>query len=217
MSMKVTVLLTWAAALLAAGCANRGSHPRPGSGLADYRKIVVEVRNAAAASNDALDGIENVSTQGAAKSVERFDRALEKFEVISIRARAKADAMEARGTAYFDEWQQKITTATNAVARQQEQARENELRQHFERILARSRQAREIFRPYLGGQRELRAALVKEPTVAKIKASQGKIVELRNGASRLDRAFDDLLREVDSAAAVVKDGRPLPQRAGGQQ
>ena len=217
MSMKLTALLPCIIALLIAGCANRGSAPRPGSGLADYRKIVVEVRKTAAASSDALKGIENTSANNAAKSVERFDRALEKFEVTSIRAWAKADAMEARGTAYFDEWQQKITSSTNAVARQQEQTRESELRQHFERILAKSRQAREIFRPYLGGQRELRAALVKEPTVEKIKASQGRIVELRNSASRLDRAFDGLLREVDSAVRVVKDGRPLPQPAGGPQ
>ena len=125
--------------------------------------------------------------------------------------------MEARGTAYFDEWQQKISASTNTTARQQEQTRESELRQHFERILARSRQAREIFRSYLSGQRELRAALVKDPTVERIKASNGKIVGIRDGASRLDRAFDDLLREVDSAVRVVKDGRPLPQRAGGQQ
>jgi hypothetical protein len=213
----MTALLSCAAGLIAAGCANPGAPPRAGSGLAEYRKIIVEVRRAAAANNNALGGIENASPDKAAKSVERFDRALEKFEVVSIRARAKADAMEARGAAYFDEWQQKISASTDEAARQQEQARESELRQHFDRILARSRQAREAFRPYLGASRELRAALVKDRTSQGINTAKGKIAGIRDSASRLDRAFGELLSEVDSAAAVVKDGRPLPQRAGGQQ
>ena len=200
--------------MIGVGCANNGSTPRPGSRLAEYRKIIVEVQQAAAVNNHALTSVAHASDGEVARSVERFDRALEKFEVISIRARAKADAMEARGAAYFEEWQHKISASTNEVARGQEQARETELRQHFDRILAASRQARETFRSYLGGLRDLRTSIVKDPTLEKIRAAEGKITGIRDGASRLDRAFATLLREVDSAAAVVRDGRPLPSPPG---
>ena len=213
--MKTTALLTCGAALLAAGCASHGP-PRPGSGLAEYRKVLVEVRQAALASNDALDGIQNSSGDKAAKTIERFDRAFEKFEVVSIRARAKVDAMEARGAAYFEEWQREITGSTNEVVRQQEQARASELRRHFEKILASSRQTREAFRPYLAGLRELRAALANNGSPQPVKAAEAKIAGIRDGASRLDRAFADLLREVDAATAVVKDGWPVHARAGDQ-
>src|SRR5688500_13110177 len=93
-----TNLQLLALGLLLAGCATPAGD-KPGSGIAEYRKITREAHRSVAATVDALEDL-NLRTPALAN----FDRAFHELELTSVKVRARAEAIIARGQAYFDEW-----------------------------------------------------------------------------------------------------------------
>src|SRR4026208_1457747 len=78
---------------------------------------------------DSLEGLRQGSGLG------RFDQTFENLELTSVKARARAEAIIARGENYFEEWKEQLSLATNQLAAQ---ANYNRMYDHFTRVRQRS-------------------------------------------------------------------------------
>src|SRR6185295_18785365 len=133
--------LVWWLALgwLAIGCTSpsgRSSTPKPGSGIAEYRKVARAAHRAVAATVDSLEGLALPPAQTSLppSALPRFDKALRQLELTSVKARARAEAIIARGQAYFDEWNENLSSNTNRGEVRAETDRYQRLFDHYTRV-----------------------------------------------------------------------------------
>ena len=201
--------------LLSAGCATSGPDaraPRPGDGLREYHRLVADLRQDVKVTRQSVEALAVATQKNSAAACARFDKALHRTEVVSIKARARADAMEKRGEAYFEEWTAEISGAADEASRRAAKARFAELHQHFEAILRDAAQVRQAFRPFLEGARRLRTTLGPEPQFEAIVQAVPTCQRIVVDGQQAGVAMDQLLKTLKAAEVAVMAGpAPLPK------
>jgi hypothetical protein len=144
----------------------------------------------------------------------RFDEALQRLEVASVTARARADAMEQRGMAYFDEWAEEITGAGDDSARRAAREHLEGLRQHFDAIMKDSREARQAFRTFLEGMRAQRAALGWKPAYAAIEQARPVLDKVAADGRSAEEAFGRLVATLNEAETAVMSASMKSKQGG---
>jgi len=203
-----SLVLSLAFGWLAGGCASPSggsSAPKPGSGIADYRQVAREAHRSVAAVVDSLEALPSYSTPSSMRpDLARFDRAFHQLEVTSVKARARAEAIIARGQAYFDEWKENLASITNQPAARAETERYARLLEHFDRVRQASSEVREAFRPFMAGLRDFRAGLDKAPNPADNEASRSELDGLTAGGRRVLQTLESVAAALDAAEAELQ-------------
>lgn len=203
--------------LISAGCATSGSDarpPRPGDGLREYQRLVLDLRQDVTLTRQAVEALAAATQQNSGGAYARFDKALQRLEVVSIKARARVEAMEKRGEAYFEEWAEEISNISND--RRVAEERFGELHRHFETILKDVGQVRQAFRPFLDGSRRLRTALGTKPTFKAIEQAKPTFAQIVSDGQQAGAAMDQLLATLKTAEAAVMAG-PTPSAKTGSK
>ena len=193
--------------LLFGGCTTPSgevSQPRPGDGIAEYRQLARDAQRSVAATVDSLDALSR-SAAADAKALDRFDSAIHELEVTSLKTRARAEAIIARGQAYFDEWKQQLALATNQVRMRAESEHYARLHEHFEKIRECSGEVRAEFRPFMMKLREFRAALDK-PASAPGSTSSRTAADLGADGRRVLAALAAVSKALDESEAELRAG-----------
>lgn len=183
--------------LLLAGCSTPSgtqSGHKPGSGLVEYREIIRQAHRSLAATVSALEAL-----APSHPALADFDRALRQLELTSVKARARAEAIIARGQAYFDEWKEQLAGITNQTAARVETERYSRFFEHFERIRQRSGEVREQFRPFMAKLREFRARLDQRPN----EFSRNELDTLIASGRGVLRALESVSAGLDEAEAEL--------------
>ena len=208
------------ALLFATGCAtsHSGSQTtRPGDGLREYQRLVLDLRKDVTLTRQALETLTAATQKNSAAAYARFDDSLQRLEVVSIKARARADAMEKRGEAYFEEWGEEISASGNEASRELARERFAELRLHLDAVLKDSRQVRQEFRRFLDGLRELRTKLGQSPTPAAIEQVRPALAQAASDGRQAEEAMNQLLSTLKTAETAVMSGpAPAPKAGGGK-
>jgi hypothetical protein len=161
------ILAFLSTALLALnGCAtsrNEANSARPGAGLAEYTQLVQRARQAVESSMQALDKLNSQSAPCPPAVVSAFSAEVDRLASESIEVRARADVLQARGDAYFENWHENMARLADPALRESAERHRSELQQSFARIRQTSQQTRSAFRSYLAGLRQLRSSLEKDP------------------------------------------------------
>lgn len=179
--LRRSVLITAAPALWAAvalglvsGCATENSirtRPPSGRGLEEYRHLTV---NSTTAILDSLKWLEQLNSQTGRcppKVVTAFAEHVEQLQIGSIKVRARAQAIQARGEVYFQAWSSGgVEPAEAPLPPPADQM--SKVRESFTRVKLASQQVGESFRPFFAGLRQLRAELESDPAI--IDSEQGK-------------------------------------------
>jgi hypothetical protein len=188
---------------LSSGCASMSSNaaPKPGKGIAEYREVTRTAHASVAAVVDALGALPAAAPSS---RLARFDRAFHQLEVSSVKARARAEAIIARGEAYFDEWKGHLAGITNQTKAGVETDRFNALHRHFEQVRQRSGEVRKEFGPFMAALREFRAALDPDPAVISTPASQSRVGDLAARGRRVLQALDSVAAALDEAEAEMR-------------
>ena len=182
-------------ALLVAGCASpsgTSSMPKPGKGIAEYREVTRLAQRAVA---NAVDSLEALRSGPHSSELARFDRAAEQLELTSIKARARADAIIARGQNYFDEWKEQLGTTNRTAA----QANYNRLYDHFTRVRQRSSEVREEFRPFMAKLRHFRAQLDRPANPPSSESGRTEIDALKASGQRVLKTLEAVSTALNDA------------------
>jgi len=200
------------AALMAAGCATSGTGSRaarPGDGLREYQRLLLDLGQDVRLTRQAVEALAAATPQNSGARYGRFAESLQRLEVVSIKARARVDAMEKRSAAYFEEWAEEISGATDEAARRAAKERLAELHRHSEAILKDSGEVRQEFRRFLEGSRQLRTALGPGPRFEAIEQARPACAKIVADAQHVGAAMDQLLETLKTAEAAVMAG-PTP-------
>jgi hypothetical protein len=228
-SRKRLLALKLAAAILAAGCASKDhsnqttGSPRPGAGISEYRHVAT---NAQAAVRAALASLATVSAQSNRCEpgvLSAFSAEVQRLQVESIQLRARSEAMQARGDAYFEHWHERLERIQDPEVRSLAQQNRTQLQQSFAEIKQLSQSGREAFKPFISGLRQLRNALEHDPASLSGANTQSTIASTREQGQRVERCLAGIERELDSmSAAIMPAGktraalpRELDQRSAG--
>jgi hypothetical protein len=206
---KRLLALTLAAAVLAAGCASNDHSnsptpsPRPGSGIAEYRQVAT---NAQAAVRAALGSLASVSAQSnrcEPDVLSAFSAEVRRLQVESVQLRARSEAMQARGDAYFDHWHERLARIQDPEVRSLAQQNRTQLQQSFAEIKQLSQGGREAFKPFLSGLRQLRNALEHDPASLSGAETQSTIASTREQGQHVEQCLAGIERELDSMSAAI--------------
>ena len=191
--------------LFLAGCASREAKPesKPGTGIDEYRQLTITAHKAV---QSALDGLAQVQAQSNGcppNVVSNFAAEVRRLQVESVQVRARSQAMQARGDAYFKDWHANLERVKNREVRALAAKNRPQLEQSFGRIKQLSQQGHEAFQPFLAALRQVRNALEKDPASLSTEPVQAVLKDARQHGEQVERCLDGIHRELDSMRALI--------------
>jgi hypothetical protein len=192
---------------LFASCASHQSNnepPQPGSGVAEYKQLTKE---ALAGLQVALDSLNKVVAQPnpcPPKVMAAFSDAVHRLQVDSLRIRARAQAIQTRGDAYFADWSASLAQIKNVQVRQAAERHRPELQQSFNNIKAASQQAGSAFKPFLHGLRMLHVQLEKQSGLTQDDATRDLIHTTRENGAEVVRQLAAVQEELDNISRMLR-------------
>ncbi len=209
------VLLAGLALLLLAGCASSGSQakkPRPRDGIAEYRQVAVDARKAMRSALNSLAAVSAEPNRCPPKVLSAFSAEMQRLQVDSLQLRARAQAMEARGDAYFDRWHENLARVKNPDVRALAETRRPDLEESFRRIKRLSQAARQAFAPFQSSMRQLRNALETDPASVSAAETRISIAAAKENGERVEQCLAAVIVELDSMRALLTPSGMRPKQ-----
>jgi hypothetical protein len=191
---------------LAVGCVSNtpgSTNPPPGSDIAEYRKAVTDAQKALGRTLSSLAAVSAQSNRCPPKMVTGFSKEFQRLEEESMGLRERFQAVQARGDAYFESWQEEMERINDPQMRALVENQRPELHEHFLKIKALSQEGREAFGPFLAGLRKIRNSLEKDPASPGTQTMQETLVSTRAYGDRVARCLADIRHELDCMAAML--------------
>jgi hypothetical protein len=196
------------------GCASTETarnEPTPRDDFREYRQIVVLAMRQVDGVLRALDEVSVQASRDPRPAYEAFAKAVHRLEVDSIKVRARAQAMRARGAAYYEHWENYLATVKNEEVRRLAQEHRAELRTSFEQARSSAQEVRELFRPFLSDLQKLRGGLEASPTLARIDSEKSLILSAKAKGREVEEDLDRILAEMNSMVALLTPPGTAPK------
>jgi len=199
-----TAVLALGVGLLAAGCATPGykKADRTGISLQNFRKDVVEFKQALDASLARLNEASQAAATNPRPAFEAYAKSLSQLGAASRRTDKQAQTLRTQGEAYFQQWQRELETITNAEIRQVGQERKEQQQQLFDRLDPLMKQLWSHYDPLFSDLQDLRKLLSQDLTESGIRAAGGLIRRSTDLGANVQSDLDEVARE----AGVISDG-----------
>jgi hypothetical protein len=203
LSAAMTLLVV---VLLMVGCVSNepgSTNGRPGSGIAEYRKVATDAQKALGRALSSLTAVSGQSNQCSPEVLSAFSSEFQRLQVESVQIRARSQAMQARGDAYFDSWQEQMERIKDPQLRARIESQRPAFQGHFQKIKALSQEGHAAFGPFLAGMRKVRNSLEKDPASLGTQTVQVSIASTRAQGEKVDRYLTDIRHEFDSMMAML--------------
>jgi hypothetical protein len=194
---KLAVSFLAGLAMALAGCATSNvaaDAPKPRNGIAEYHQITADAIRSVQNSLHALDRVSARTNPVPPRVSRAFSKAVERLEVESVQVRARSQAMQARGNAYFEHWQENLARMEDPRVRELARAHRAALEESFARIKLASQQTRQVFGQFFAGLRKLQTALENDPNAMAADSTQALV-----------RATAESGRQVEACLAGIRD------------
>ncbi|HPC59955.1 MAG TPA: DUF2959 family protein [Verrucomicrobiota bacterium] len=203
-SLVRTAALALAVGLFTAGCATQGykKADRTGINLQNFRKDVVEFKQALDASLARLNEVSQAAATNPRPAFEAYTKSLTRLGAASRRTDKQAQTLQKQGEAYFQQWQRDLETINNPEIRQVAQERKEQQKQLFERLDPLMKQLWSHYDPLFSDLQDLRKLLSQDLTESGIRAAAGLIRRNTDLGASVQSHLDEVARE----AGMISDG-----------
>jgi hypothetical protein len=209
---KLAALVLAVAGMAMAGCATHetsSSSPKPGEGITLYRQLVRESLKAIATTVSSLDRVGAQTNRCSARLVKAFSEEVQELQAESIKVRSRSQAIQARGDAYFQNWQENLMSVKDPKVRALAEDHRPQLQECFARIKLGSQKAGEAFRPFLSGLRKLQNGLETDAGSVGTDSTRELIRVTREKGGQVEQALTGIGQELDAMTAML-----TPAKAG---
>jgi len=213
LSVAMTLLVV---VLLMVGCASNepsSTNGRPGSGIAEYRQVTTDAQKALGRALNSLAAVSGQSNRCSPEVLSAFSSEFQRLQVDSVQMRARSQAMQARGDAYFDSWQEQMKRIKDPQLRAHVESQRPAFQEHFQKIKALSQEGRAAFGPFLAGMRKVRNSLEKDPASLGTQTVQETLASTRAQGEKVDRYLTDIRHELDSMMAMLTAPSPAAKNS----
>ncbi|MGC3961621.1 MAG: hypothetical protein QM813_27965 [Verrucomicrobiota bacterium] len=144
--LKPAIALCCAALL--AGCASSGykQADKTGEAINTLRNDVLNIKTSVDASLKAMDDLAAAASTDPRKAYEAFAKSVTQVENAGAKAKKNAEAMQAKGDAYFQQWETQINSVQNEKIRNLAKERKAKLQESFASIKKSAEAPRKPFR-----------------------------------------------------------------------
>jgi hypothetical protein len=211
MHHPAAAILLSAVVIMAAGCAARDKtvvQGKPGQGIQEFRQMTCSADKAVEAALQALERVSAATPTCPPDVTAALSKEVERLEVDSLQVRAHAQALLARGDAYFANWQEQMTAVRDPQVRALAQEHRQALETCFGRVKEMCGQTRTSFRPFLSGLRRLRASLEQDPGAVGSGPAKEWIGTTREQGRQVRQSFAAILRELDAMTQLITPVKP---------
>lgn len=183
---------------LAAGCATQGykKADQTGTNLQNFRKDIVEFKQALDASLTRLNQVTEAATTDPRPAFEAYSKSLTQLGAVSRRADKRAQTLRTQGEAYFQQWQRELETISNPEIRQVAQERKDQQKQLFDRLDPLLKQMWGHYEPLFSDLQDLRKLLGQDLTPSGIQAASGLIRKNTELGGNVQSDLDEVAREL---------------------
>jgi len=191
------------------GCASKEhgtKGPVPGSGIAEYRQVADDALKTLDQAMGALDQVSAQTNTLSPKVLTAFSEAVDRLDVDSITIRARGQAMQARGEAYFQQWHENLAKMQDPAVRQLAEQHRPELEKCFANIKQRTQEAREAFKPFLSGLHKLLITLENDPAAIKTDAARAMLKTLKENGNQVQKGIVSVKEELNKAKMLITPG-----------
>ena len=158
-----------------------------------------------------LDRVARQTNGCSRKVMAAFAQQVERLQVGSIRVRARAQAIEARGDAYFEAWSKGLTP-TNGPSIDLVAEHLPQMQKSFTRIKLASREAGQAFRPFLSGLRKLQLELEGNPGAIETVEGRELVLSTRGYGRQVAQNLGLITNELQILAGWYKPAKPVTNR-----
>ena len=180
--------------------------PKPGSGIAEYKEMTAESTAAVQSTLRLLDKITTQSNSCPRKLVDAFVTQVQKMQVASIRIRARSQAIQTRGDAFFQHWHESLSRIDDPQFRDRAQRFKPELERSFTGIKLASKQAREAFKNFSSGLLSLQYGLESDPTKVQLTQTHELIQATRNHGQQVLQHLATIQAELQTMSDLLAPG-----------
>jgi hypothetical protein len=199
-------LLTMLIGGFLAGCSTNdlsSGPPRPGTGIKEYRQLTAKATTSILGALRWLDRIDAQTNRCPPSLVTAFGSEVQQLQVDSIRVRSRAQAIQARGDAYFASWSESIASIKDPRIRERAERFHPELEQCFSNIKVASQRAGAAFKPFLSGLRQLSVELEKKDGLMEPDTSKNLIRTTREQGDQVVHELGAITNQLDAITTML--------------
>lgn len=202
-------------AVLGTGCSSTGSSnykkaDKTGAGIAKFRDEVVKGKNAVDATMTSLGNVAENADTDPRKSFEQFKKDVANLDSTANDIRKRAADMQAKGQAYFKQWEEELAKVTNPEIRKLAEERRTKLQETFAAVRKHSDPLKAQFEPWMSDLKDLVTYLGNDLTVAGVDAAKGLIKKTTNEGYEVQKSMDALVGELNTIAATITPAKVKP-------
>jgi len=208
--LAATSFLSLAALMLGFGCTSRQQATekiRPGSRIPEYRQAAAGAEKAVAAALASLAIVSAQSNPCPPGVLTNFSAEVRRLQVESVQARARSQAMLARGDEYFRNWHKHLAQVEDPEMRALAEKERPALERSFSHIKSLSQEKREAFQPFIASLRQVRNALEKDPASLASEPVQSSIKTANEKGGEVRERLIGIQRELEAMSAMLTPAR----------
>ena len=158
----------------------------------------------------ALGNIVETANTDPRKAFEAFKKAVANLESTAKDIRSRGESMQARGAAYFEDWEKELAGVSNPEIRKLAEERKMKLQQAFAEIRTHSEPLKVQFSPWMSDLKDLVTYLGNDLTIAGVDAAKGLFKKTTAEGLEVQKSMDSLVHELTSIAAAITPAKGKP-------
>lgn len=197
---------------IASGCAARG-YNRADSAASSVQKAASRVDAGAGQIDIALATLTDlVDNPGAdlKPQFSKFNAAVNDLEPLSKDIAAKSEAMQKKGAAYFQKWDEELAVIQNEDIRSRSAQRKAEVGQGFQRVQANYQSTATTLTPFISRLTDIRTALGTDLTPAGLDAIRGSVGSVKMEGASVVQSLRSLSADFKSLGVSLAPAVPQP-------
>ena len=195
-----------AAALLLAGCGTTAGYKqadKTGAGIAEMRAEVVNGQKAIDQTVLALEQVAATANTDPRKAFEQYSKSLANLESTAVKTRKRSEEIQARGQAYFKQWEQQLAEVKNPQIRQLAEQQRAKLQATFDTIKQYAEPLKAKFDPWLSDLKDLKTYLSNDLTISGVDAAKSLLAKTQAEGIEIQKSMDALVAELNTVAATL--------------
>jgi hypothetical protein len=220
MMRKTNLTLVTAAALAAfalqalapwnASAAGYKLADKTGASISDFRNDIITVKKSVDAAMSSLDKILVTAAEDPRKAFKEFDKAVPRVEDTAKKAKKRAEDIQARGQAYFKDWEKELGAVNNPEIRKLAEERKVKLQATFNSIKTLMHPVRDEFNTWLSDLKDLQRYLSSDLTITGIDAAKSQIQKTKAGGLAVQTSMDQAIAELNTIVATLTPAKSAP-------
>lgn len=212
---RTLALITATAALGSlVGCSTTGykQADKTGEGIASFREEIVNGKKAIDQTVAALSKVEAAATTDPRKAFEEYKKSVSNLESAADKVRKSSQDMQARGKAYFDEWEQQLAQVKNPEIQQLAKERKAKLTEVFASIKTYAEPLKAQFNPWMSDLKDLQTYLNNDLTINGVDAAKSLIKKTQDEGLAVQKSMDALIAELNTVAATITPAKAAEKK-----